>query len=85
MSRQPSRRPSWQALLRAERRGLRRMTPFQREVFLALRIDTVTYADLARHHGVGVAEIETAFTQALVILTRCVRERESWWRRLWPW
>jgi DNA-directed RNA polymerase specialized sigma24 family protein len=78
MSRQPSRR----ALLRVVRRGLRRMTPFQREVFLALRIETVTYADLARLHGVGVREIEAAFTQALVIL---MREGEPWWRRLWPW
>jgi RNA polymerase sigma-70 factor (ECF subfamily) len=81
MSRQPSRR----ALLRAERRGLSRMTPFQREVFLTLRIETVSYAELARHHGVGVGEIETAFTQALLILMRCVREPEPWWRRLWPW
>nr|KIS30274.1 hypothetical protein TQ38_23505 [Novosphingobium sp. P6W] len=61
------------------------MTPFQREVFLALRVETVTYADLARLHGVGVGEIEAAFTQALLILMRLVREGEPWWRRLWPW
>jgi RNA polymerase sigma-70 factor (ECF subfamily) len=61
------------------------MTPFQREVFLALGIETVTYAELARHHGVGVGEIEAAFTQALVILMRSVRDPEPWWRRLWPW
>jgi RNA polymerase sigma-70 factor (ECF subfamily) len=81
-----SRRPSRRALLRAERRGLRRMTPFQREVFLALRIETVTYAELARLHGVGVAEIEATFTRALLILMRCVREceRGPWWRTLWP-
>lgn len=85
MSRHPSRQPSHRALLRAERRGLRRMTSFQREVFLALRVETVTYADLARQHGVGLAEIETAFTQALLILMRSVRDPEPWWCRLWPW
>lgn len=70
---------------RRGRRALRRMSYLQREIFLALRADGVSYPQLAEQHGISVEEVMEHFTQALLILGRAVDDPGPWWRRLWPW
>ncbi|WP_404478369.1 sigma factor-like helix-turn-helix DNA-binding protein [Novosphingobium sp. BL-52-GroH] len=48
-------------------KALEAMSPLQREVFLRLRRDEVSYGALASDLEVSVPEVEEAFHQALVI------------------
>lgn len=77
-------------LSRAERRQLRcaehavdNMSPMQREIFLGIRVDELSYAELARLHGITVAEVEHHFAGALRILDRHMHERHHKWWQFW--
>lgn len=77
-------------LSRAERRQLRCaeravdcMSPMQREIFLAIRVDEISYAKAAALHGVTVAEVEHHFAGALRILDRHMHERHNKWWQFW--
>jgi hypothetical protein len=65
--------------------ALRRMTPLQREVFLAMRFKTGTVAGLAADHGLHEDAILEAFAEALLVLGRTLNpprpRRYRWWRR----
>jgi hypothetical protein len=67
------------------RLALRRMTPLQREVFIALRFRTGTVAGLAETHGLHQDAIPKEFAKALYILVRTLnpprRNRILRWRR----
>lgn len=66
------------------RLALRRMTPLQREVFLAMRFRTNTFAGLAEAHGLCEDAILDAFAEALLVLGRTLNPpRRRWlgWRR----
>ncbi|MAF61900.1 sigma-70 region 4 domain-containing protein [Blastomonas sp. CCH5-A3] len=75
-------------LSRAERRQLRRaeravdhMSPVEREIFLAIRVDELSYAEAAALHGITVAEVEQHLAGALRILDRHMHERHhKWWQ-----
>jgi hypothetical protein len=72
-------------LRRRLRLALRRMTPLQREVFLAMRFRTDTVADLAAAYGLHEDAILEAFAEALLVLVRTLHPPRprclGWWRR----
>lgn len=72
-------------LRRRLRLALRRMTPLQRAIFLAMRFDNATIAGLAEAHGLSDETILAEFAAAIRILVRTVEPRRwywlVWWRR----
>lgn len=71
--------------VRKARRGLASMSALQREGFCAMRFEEgMTYATLAKRHGMSEAEVQSEFAGALYILAGPIREPEPWWRRLLP-
>ncbi|EGD58365.1 ECF-type sigma factor [Novosphingobium nitrogenifigens DSM 19370] len=63
--------------------ALHRMTPRQRAIFWAVRLDGTSYDDLALRHGIGIGDVEAEFAAALRQLCRAVQG--SWWKRLRLW
>jgi DNA-directed RNA polymerase specialized sigma24 family protein len=77
-------------LSRAERQQLRRaeravdnMSPMQREIFLGIRVDELSYIEIAAMHGITVAEVEHHFAGALRTLDRHMHERHHKWWQFW--
>ncbi|MBY0621282.1 sigma factor-like helix-turn-helix DNA-binding protein [Sphingomonas ursincola] len=77
-------------LSRAERRRLRRaeravdcMSSMQREIFLAIRVDELSYSEVAVLHSITVTEVEQHFAGALHILDRHMHERHHKWWQFW--
>ncbi len=77
-------------LSRAERRQLRCaeravdcMSPMQREIFLVIRVDELSYSQVADLLGITVAEVEQHFAGALRILDRHMHERHHKWWQFW--
>lgn len=77
-------------LSQAEQRQLRRaeravdaMSPMQREIFLSIRVDELSYAEVAALHGITVTEVEQHFAGALRILDRHMHERHHKWWQFW--
>lgn len=77
-------------LSRAERRQLRRaeravdcMSPMQREIFLSIRVDELSYAEAAALHGICATEVEQHFAGALRIIDRHMHERHHKWWQFW--
>lgn len=62
--------PSPQELARIEN-AVRRLRRIEREVFLAVRLDGLTYAEIAKRTGLSSRAVERRFANAL---TRIVRE-----------
>lgn len=63
--------------------ALLRLPRFTREVFLAHRIDDLSYAEIAARTGVSVRRVEREIARALVGLDRALTEppRSGWWQR----
>jgi RNA polymerase sigma factor (sigma-70 family) len=53
---------------------------FTREVFLAHRIDDMSYAEIAGRTGVSVGRIEREMSRAICTLAFGRRRRPLWWR-----
>lgn len=70
------------ALARA-RSALRRMPRRERRLFVALRIEEASHAEIARREGVGLAEVEALLAQALLSYWRCIENPWRGWWRLW--
>jgi len=68
---------------RRGRRALRRMTERQRAIFIAMRFEGASYAELAQRHGISVEAVQAELAKALSTLTRAVYGH--WWQRWWPW
>lgn len=72
-------------LRRRLRLALRRMTPLQRVIFLAMRFDNATIAGLAEAHGLSDEAVLAEFAAAIRILVRTLEPRRwherAWWRR----
>ena len=68
--------------LRRGRRSLRRMTALQRTIFFDIRMEDLSYAQLAQRHGISAEQAEAEFAAALRIFMRTLYESEPWWRRL---
>lgn len=74
----------------AERRQLRRaeravdhMSPVEREIFLAICVDELSYAEAAALRDITVAEVEQHFAGALRVLDRHMHERHHKWWQFW--
>jgi RNA polymerase sigma-70 factor (ECF subfamily) len=62
--------------------AMRRVPRRQREIFLAVRLENLSYPEIAERIGLTIDQIEQLFTAALVNLTRNLDDpRRHWWRR----
>ena len=63
--------------------ALLRLPRFTRKVFLAHRVDDLSYSEIAARTGVSVQRVEREIARALVGLDRALTEspRTGWWRR----
>jgi RNA polymerase sigma-70 factor (ECF subfamily) len=60
---------------------VRRMPRITREIFLAHRLEGLSYEDIARRTGVEVSQVERHIGRALILLDReLAHERRRWWR-----
>jgi len=80
---------------RRRRRDLRRlaimeaallvMPTLRREIFLAVRLDALAYAEVARRTGLSVAAVEREMVRALRALGDALRQDRTPKRRRRPW
>jgi len=62
--------------------AMRRVPRRQREIFLAIRLDGLGYAEIADRTGLTVAQVERLFAEALTNLSRNLDDpRRHLWRR----
>lgn len=73
-----------QRLRRAER-AVRRMSDLERAVFLAIRVDELSYPEIAAKFGMSVAEVEQHFAGSLAVLMNALDEKDPWWWKFWRW
>jgi len=68
-------------------RAVRRMPTLQREIFLAIRLDDLSYPEIADRTGVSAREVERQFANGLLCIHRALNQpaREPIWKRLFPW
>jgi RNA polymerase sigma factor (sigma-70 family) len=60
-----------------------KLPPFTQSVFLAHRLDDLSYAEIATITGASVRRIEREMARALVAIDRALSEqprRSKWWR-----
>ena len=60
------------------------MPRLRREIFLAVRLDALTYAQIAEVTGLSVAQVERHMARAMRHLVCMMSDRparKSWWRR----
>ncbi len=64
--------------------GLQRMSKQQREIFLAIRLDDASYAEIAERTGLNVQQVERHFAQSMLVLRDALDGRQSapWWKRI---
>ena len=73
-------------LLRRLERAIRTVPRRTREVFLAHRLDDMSYAEIAQRTGLSVRQVERHMARAIYWLCREVdRGPLRWWERLRPW
>lgn len=68
--------------LRRARQAVRRMKPFDRSIFLAVRFEDASYEELAERHGVSAQDVEEAFARSIHVLI--TTRRPCWWQ-FWRW
>jgi RNA polymerase sigma-70 factor (ECF subfamily) len=51
-------------LLRRAERAVDRMSPIEREIFLSIRVDELSYGEVATLHGISVTEVDRHFAAA---------------------
>ncbi|MES2443802.1 MAG: sigma factor-like helix-turn-helix DNA-binding protein [Pseudomonadota bacterium] len=64
--------------------GLRRMPRLRREIFLALRLDDMSYVEIAERTGLSVKQVERHVSRSMLTLLNAVEGRGPipWWKRL---
>lgn len=68
--------------LKRMERAVRKLPRLQREIFLAARLDDMSYVEIAERTGLSVGQIEREIARALVsIVRRMNRQPRRWWRR----
>ena len=65
------------------RSALRRMPRRERGLFLAMRVEEASYAEIARREGVSLPEVEVLLARALLTYWRCIESPWRGWWRLW--
>lgn len=62
--------------------ALRRIPTFQRSIFLAVRLDALSYAQVGERTGLSIKQVEGQMGRALRNLRRNLDDpRRGWWRR----
>lgn len=73
--------PDPETIKRMER-AVRKLPRLQREIFLAARLDDMSYVEIAERTGLSVREVEREIARALLsIACRMDRQPRRWWRR----
>ena len=67
-------------LWRAER-AVDRMEEMDRKVFLAIRVEELSYSEIAARFGITVADVEWHFAGSLRVLMVAMDENDPWWWR----
>jgi RNA polymerase sigma-70 factor (ECF subfamily) len=67
-------------LWRAER-VVDRMHGMDRKVFLAIRVEEMTYPQIAARFNISVADVEAHFAASLRIMMKLMDEKDPWWWR----
>ncbi|AJA07012.1 hypothetical protein SKP52_00310 [Sphingopyxis fribergensis] len=67
-------------LWRAER-AVDRLPRMTRKVFLAIRVEELSYSEIAARFGISIADVEAHFAVALRILKKVMDEKDPWWWR----
>lgn len=64
--------------------GLQRMPKLRREIFLAIRLDDASYAEIAERTGLTVKQVEWHLAQSMIALRDALDGRPCipWWKRL---
>jgi len=64
--------------------GLQRMPKLRREIFLAIRLDDLSYAEIAERTGLSVKQVERHFAESLFTLHQALDGRPPvpWWKRV---
>ncbi len=64
--------------------GLQRMPELRREIFLAIRLDDLSYAEIAERTGLSVKQVEREFARSMVTLLEAFDGRQPmpWWKRI---
>jgi RNA polymerase sigma factor (sigma-70 family) len=69
-------------ILRRLERAMRRVPRTTREVFLAHRLDDMSYTEIAERTGLSPRDIERHMTRAIIAIDRSLNEPpRSWWER----
>lgn len=73
-------KPYPEALRRLER-ALLKLPGLQREIFLAVRLDDMSYAEIAERTGLTVKQVERQFAKSLRVLWVMADDyKRPWWR-----
>ena len=70
-------------LWRAER-VVDRMHGMDRKVFLAIRVEELSYSEIAARFQITVAEVEWHFAGSLRVLMKAMDEKDPWWWQFCP-
>jgi RNA polymerase sigma-70 factor (ECF subfamily) len=69
--------------LRAMRRAFAKLDPLTQQVFLAHRVEGLSYGETAERHGISAEAVERHVADALYELAREVDRAERPWWRFW--
>lgn len=62
-------------------RAVRKLPRLQREIFVAARLDDMSYVEIAERTGLSVGQVDREIARALVsIARRMARRPRRWWR-----
>ncbi|WP_422056566.1 RNA polymerase sigma factor [Sphingomonas sp.] len=64
--------------------GLERMPKLRRQIFLAIRLDELSYAEIAKCTGLSVEQVERHFAQSMLALRDALDGAPPipWWKRI---
>ena len=63
------------------KRAVRKLPRLQREIFLAARLDEMSFGEIAERTGLSVGQVECEIARALgSIARRMNRQHRRWWR-----
>jgi RNA polymerase sigma-70 factor (ECF subfamily) len=69
-------------LLRRMEDAMRAMPKMQREIFLAHRLDDMSYGEIAERTGLTIRQVERQMAKAIYKLVKQMDgEKLSWWER----
>lgn len=73
-------------MLRRLDRAMRTVSPRTREIFLARRLDDMSYREIAERTGLSVRQVERHMVKAIIAIDRSLDGRPiRWWERLFHW